>query len=282
MIFWIASYPKSGNTWIRTLISAYYYSKDGDFKNGECLKFIDQFPQRKYFKDFYYKKDLPGDVAKYWGKAQDLINKENKIKFFKTHSALVKLGDYEFTNIRRSIGCIYIIRDPRNVITSLSNHFELNHEDALKFMLNDKKFTFDQNLQNDFSDFQFISSWKKNYKSWKNNSFIPVKLVKYEDLLEKTFSTFEDIIIFINKTCTFKKKFDRNRAKKAINTTSFDKLKKLEKNYGFLESVTSKKNQKKIPFFFQGPKNDWKVNFDENFKIKINGIFKDDIKIFNY
>ena len=33
MIFWIASYPKSGNTWLRTLISAYYYSKDGNFSN---------------------------------------------------------------------------------------------------------------------------------------------------------------------------------------------------------------------------------------------------------
>ena len=34
MIFWIASYPKSGNTWLRTLISSYYYSKDGVFNEN--------------------------------------------------------------------------------------------------------------------------------------------------------------------------------------------------------------------------------------------------------
>ena len=51
MIFWIASYPKSGNTWLRALISSYYYSKDGVF-NQDLLKKIDQFPTKKYFKGF--------------------------------------------------------------------------------------------------------------------------------------------------------------------------------------------------------------------------------------
>ena len=44
MIFWIASYPKSGNTWLRALIATYYYSNDGIFNDG-LLKKIDQFPQ---------------------------------------------------------------------------------------------------------------------------------------------------------------------------------------------------------------------------------------------
>lgn len=45
MIFWIASYPKSGNTWLRALISAYYYSQDGVF-NQNILKNIGQFPEK--------------------------------------------------------------------------------------------------------------------------------------------------------------------------------------------------------------------------------------------
>ncbi len=53
MIFWIASYPKSGNTWLRALISTYYYSEDGNF-NQKLLKKIDQFPTKKYFKEFNY------------------------------------------------------------------------------------------------------------------------------------------------------------------------------------------------------------------------------------
>ena len=48
MIFWIASYPKSGNTWLRTLISTYYYSEDGNFKDI-LLKKIKQFPVKEFF-----------------------------------------------------------------------------------------------------------------------------------------------------------------------------------------------------------------------------------------
>ena len=41
MIFWIASYPKSGNTWLRALISAYYFTRDGFFSNDRILENID-------------------------------------------------------------------------------------------------------------------------------------------------------------------------------------------------------------------------------------------------
>ena len=51
MIIWLASYPKSGNSWIRSIISSLVYSDDGIF-NFKLLKKIDQFPEKKYFKDF--------------------------------------------------------------------------------------------------------------------------------------------------------------------------------------------------------------------------------------
>ena len=73
MIFWIASYPKSGNTWLRALISTYYFSKDGAFDES-LLKKIDQFPTRKYFSDFEYNQKVIGDTCKYWIKAQEKIN----------------------------------------------------------------------------------------------------------------------------------------------------------------------------------------------------------------
>ena len=55
MIFWIASYPKSGNTWLRALISTYFFSKDGIF-NQNLLKNIDQFPTSNYFEEFDHDK----------------------------------------------------------------------------------------------------------------------------------------------------------------------------------------------------------------------------------
>ena len=69
MIIWISSYPKSGNTWLRTLISAYYYSEDGFFKE-ELLKNITQFPDKFYFKDFDYNPSIVADTSKFWIEAQ--------------------------------------------------------------------------------------------------------------------------------------------------------------------------------------------------------------------
>ena len=126
MIIWIASYPKSGNTWLRSLISSYYFSKDGSFDQNN-LKLIDQFPNYKYLKNFKYEKNNPGDTAKFWIEAQKKINFEKKIRFFKTHSFLGSFNNYEFTNSENTLGAIYIVRDPRNVITSLKNHFNLNY-----------------------------------------------------------------------------------------------------------------------------------------------------------
>ena len=82
MIFWIASYPKSGNTWLRALLSSYYYSKDGFF-NQKFLKKIDQFPQKSYFKNFRYDPKIITDTSKFWIKAQERINQDKKIKFLK-------------------------------------------------------------------------------------------------------------------------------------------------------------------------------------------------------
>ena len=86
MIFWIASYPKNGNTWLRSLLSAYYFTKDGNFTNDKILKNIPQFPEKKYFVNFNYDKSIPISTTQFWIKAQELINKEKKIKFFKTHN----------------------------------------------------------------------------------------------------------------------------------------------------------------------------------------------------
>ena len=51
-----------------------------------------------------------------------------------------------------------------------------------------------------YSDFQFISSWSTNYKSWRIQKEIPIKIIRYEDLLKETYVVFKDVIEFINKT----------------------------------------------------------------------------------
>ena len=281
MIFWITSYPKSGNTWLRALLSSYYYSDDGIF-NQNLLSKIRQFPDKKYFKNFNYNPKIITDTSKYWIKAQEKINEDKSVKFFKTHNILGSIENNQFTNKENTIGAIYIVRDPRNIITSLQNHYELSFDESLKFILSEKKYIYDYHVKNDYSDFQFISSWEKNYQSWFKQNYFPVKFIKYEDLQSKTFEIFEDLIKFIEKVTDSKKLFNKQKAINSIDSTKFDKMKQMEINHGFLESVLSKNNTKKIPFFHLGPTNDWKNIFDEENKKKLTSIFEVNLKELNY
>jgi len=283
MIFWIASYPKSGNTWLRTLISSYYYSKDGIYSDN-IIKRIGQFPEKRHFTEFKYDKNIITDTSRLWIKAQQKINQDKQLRFFKTHNAFGALNNQKFTDRENSIGCIYIVRDPRNIITSLKNHYEMNDEQALKWMANEKQFIYDvQNLEKDgYSDFQFISSWETNYKSWTVQKQIPIKFVKYENLLNETYMVFKDIVEFINNLTGINKKIDRERLKNSVQSTSFNKLKNNEKKHGFSEAILSKKTNKKIPFFFLGPENDWRKVLSDDLKTKLNETYKKNLKELSY
>tara|TARA_B100000787_G_scaffold63912_1_gene46952 strand:+ start:101 stop:955 length:855 start_codon:yes stop_codon:yes gene_type:complete len=283
MILWIASYPKSGNTWLRSLLSAYYSSEDGVF-NQAILKNIGQFPEKRHFASFDYNSKDVTDTTRFWIKAQEKINEDKKLRFFKTHNIFGAVNNHKFTNKKNSAGCIYIVRDPRNVITSLKNHYELSYDESLKWMTNSKKFIYDvENVKQDgYSDFQFISSWSTNYKSWKIQKEIPVKIIRYEDLLKETYVVFKDIIEFTNKILNIKKKIDRNKIKNSVSSTFFDKLKNEEKKNGFIEAVSSKKNKEKIPFFYLGPDNDWKKILDKGQQSEFTDIFKEDLKELGY
>jgi len=284
MIFWIASYPKSGNTWLRSLISTYYFTKDGEY-NEKLLKKIDQFPTRKYFLDFDYDPKIPGDTCKYWIKAQEKLNLDKKLKFFKTHNAFGKVNNFDFTNSENSTGCIYIVRDPRNVITSVMNHYELDEDRAFNWMTNEKQYIYDVEKVNQvgYSDFQFISSWDLNYKSWKVQKKVRTKFIRYEDLSNQTFYVFKEIIEFINQIIKSNEKINLEKIKRTLRSTSFSKMQKKELENGFSEAINSQKNKnKKIVFFNLGPDNDWKKILNEKLKNKLNKKYEKQLEELSY
>ena len=283
MIFWISSYPKSGNTWLRFLIASYYYTKDGFFDEN-VLKYIDQFPQKIFFKGFNYDSKTPTGTTKFWIKAQEKINQDKKIKFFKTHNIFGSVNNFHFTNRENSIGCVYIVRDPRNVITSLKNFYEMNDNKAFKFITSKNQYIYDIHkfAENGYSDFQFISSWEINYESWKFQKTIPVKVIRYEDLLNQTYSVANEVISFINQITGNKEKISKNKIVNAVSSTSFSKLKGKEEKEGFSEAPKSRVNDSKIPFFNLGPKNKWKTILNDDLKNKLNEVFKKKLEELDY
>jgi len=280
MIIWLASYPKSGNTWLRALLSSYLYSQDGKF-DFDLLYKIDSFPSERFFKNYPDKFERPEDTAKYWLTEQEKINQSKNITFFKTHNALCKINENRFTNSENTLGAIYIIRDPRNIITSIAHHYQISKEDALNFMMDEKKGIFSK-VDNRYIAFQLLFSWILNQKSWVENKNFPVLTIRYEDLQSETFTTFKKVLDFINNLTNSKKSIDRDKAKEAIRNCDFEKLKKLEKEKGFAESITKKGSDEKIPFFNLGTDNNYKNLLDSKLLNKMNELFQTELVKYNY
>ncbi len=280
MIIWIASYPKSGNTWLRALLVSYYFTNEGSFSLS-LLDKIDAFPSDKFFKEYNDQFSKVEDTSKYWIKEQEKINKKNKITFLKTHSAICKINGNSFTNKENSIGAIYIVRDPRNVITSVSNHYQISIEDAFQFMKDEKRGIINKN-DGRYLGFQAVWSWSINQKTWVENNLFPVLVIKYEDLLKETYNTLRKVIEFINKISNSSKIFNKSKGKNSIKNTSFEKLQRMENDNGFAEAMNKKGTNKKIKFFNLGQKNNYKNLLSQDLIIKMNEFYKEEIIKFNY
>ena len=285
MIIWLASYPKSGNTWLRFFILSLLMGKKTDL-NLNHLRAIANYPDKSHFKGLISDYLNLDEVAKNWINSQSKINVDKNLRFFKTHNMLGKFKNYPFTDKNNTIATIHIVRDPRNVITSLKNHYNLsNYNDARKFLFfkNQILSLSDQEKEKYLNKEkyplpQFIGSWQTHYLSWKNMK-INYLLVKYEDLLNKPIEEFTKISNFIGEIV--QNKFTDENVTDAIRSSSFDNLKKMEDKHGFTESSVNKDGEKNR-FFFLGPKNDWKNILDQRTITEINVEFNTEMKELGY
>ncbi len=279
MIIWLASYPKSGNTWLRSIISALMYTDDGFF-NFELIRKIPQFPVEKDFKDFTNNFSDINEIKKYWIPAQDKINLDGKIKFYKTHHLNVKLNEYNFTDPKNTCATIYIVRDPRNLINSISNHFGKSHEESKSFLTTTRVLGAKKKEEGKTGHVvTLLGNWGEHYNFWKKGSknFL---LVKYEDLLEDTESELKKIILFLRNF--LKININEKKMNNIIKTTSFDSLKKMEFEGLFKENVINYTTKKKVNFFNQGPKNKWQNTLDFKIQKELESKFEKEMKELKY
>ena len=89
------------------------------------------------------------EISKNWINVQKKLNSNKKLRFYKTHNTLCRIDNNSFTDQNNTLGTIYISRDPRNVITSVKNHFNFNsYKEAKEFMFDEKRVIFYQILKN--------------------------------------------------------------------------------------------------------------------------------------
>jgi len=277
MIIWIASYPKSGNTWLRSIITSLLYTTDGIF-DFKLIKKIKQFPTRNQFQDFTKNFNDINEISKFWLLAQDKINLTEEIKFFKTHNLNCAVNKNSFTNKSHTLGTIYVVRDPRNLVNSIKNHYNKGNDEEAKNFLISKKILSRVPKDNEADIATLLGSWSDHYNFWtKRNSNL--LLIKYEDLILDTKKELERIIIYLKKFMTVE--INPEKIKNILSTTSFDHLKNLENKGLFNENVyDSKKN--KIRFFNKGPSNDWTKVLDKKIQNDIEKIFYKEMKELGY
>ena len=270
MIVWLASYPKSGNTLIRSLLSAYFFSKDGKFEFDQ-LKNIKTFPRIGFFENLGIDLKDENEILKNYINAQKAINsdKEKKIIFLKTHSSYCKINNFPFTDSENTLGAIYIVRDPRNIVNSLSNHFSKNISSAVDNLLGDMYL-----MEKGTNCRTHIGKWNFHYNSWKNFPNKKFLFLKYEDLTNNKKVIFEKILNFLEMLTKSKFPLDNNKINNVISTTDFNNVKRMENIQGFHEASKNTTSGKVNSFFNLGPNNDWKKLLSKNLKEKIEKTYK--------
>ncbi len=287
-IFWISSYPKSGNTLVRAIISALFFSKDGKFQLNQ-LNHTSQFEKRdrldlikKINNEDFLNLDQLKILSKYWLVLQKKENMkiDRGFGFIKSHSNYVSIINNWFTNSENTAGYIYVVRDPRDVAISWSKHANLNYDESINFMLNFNSCIewaqTNSKLPDNIKPKTFLSSWDEHVLSWTNNDLeVPKLILKYEDLVYKKEKTIKIIIKFFEESYNVNFSLSAEIIKNIIESTSFKELKLQENNHGFAEAMSG-------AFFREGKKNQWKNELNNQQIIRLENKFRDFMNKFGY
>jgi hypothetical protein len=288
MIIWLASYPKSGNTWLRAILYRILIKNNNlqDTWLSNLSKSVDTYPRIKHFhnlnsllvkeNDFQNK----NEIIKNWNKSQKKLNLDKKLRLLKTHNMLCSINidqhNHNFTDENNTLGVIHVVRDPRNVITSLKNHFFLqSYNEALKIITN-------KNIWGGMRNGEiphFISSWEHHFESW---NLFPKNyiLFKYEDILNNPKKQIYRLIEYLQKF--FQIDHNKKTIDHIISDTNFENLKNLEKKGNFKENSVNFQTNEKATFFNLGPKNNYKELLNKEIIDEIEKKFQNSMKKLNY
>ena len=247
---WLASYPKSGNTWIRVILEN-LLSEDLEPVDINQLELTHIASSREIFDR--YSGTNSSDLSKnevfnlrphvY----RNLSKSTNDKLFIKAHDAWqLTLEEEELFPKEITHGVLYLIRNPLDVAVSYSFHNSISIDESIK-RINNPRNTLASAKTKIFSQLeQNLFSWSDHVRSWTEKSNHRLHIIKYEDLISNTFQTIAKALSFLEIG------YDSQNLTQAVNNSSFRHLQKQEKETGFKE-----KPQTKSQFFRNGTCNNW-------------------------
>jgi Sulfotransferase domain len=249
-IVWLASYPKSGNTWTRAFLHNLVHVTSGQTQ-VQHINELTQFSMGLAGKAFY--EDILGFkvtdehrdqiAATRVRLQQQIADTVDGLAFVKTHQALVIDRGHITINFSVTAGAIYIVRNPLDVVISYAHHLG-QPVDSVIDLMNLK------NAETSITDKQvneIYGSWSQHVLSWTRKPHPAIYVMRYEDMLaepQKTFGALARHLLF--------KPTDAQLAE-AIDRSSFEKLREQEEKAGFRE-----RSEKAERFFRDGRAGQWK------------------------
>lgn len=246
-LWWIASYPKSGNTWVRMFLNAYLSGFPVDFNTAFQYAMSDlhgppyqaasvtELSKLSVRQQFYYRTAALMNI---------LAISPCKDVCLKTHHAMAAVEDIPLIPEKVSSGAIYIIRDPRDVAISFADHMGTSINAAIEALNN-----IQQSAEKD--DTKLISillTWSKHVESWTiKNKKVPTTCVRYEDMLDDTENQFVRILNGLGFS-----NINEGRFQFALKQTEFSNMQRLEEKIEFKEKGKGEK------FFRKGTAGQWK------------------------
>ncbi|MCH6258785.1 sulfotransferase domain-containing protein [Puniceicoccaceae bacterium K14] len=248
-VYWLASYPKSGNTWVRAFLASYLF-RMGQGVDINALPFGPLISQREFIDDWLGMEsaDMPDEeVDRYRPEIHSrLVESDLEYPIYKTHER------YRLTCDGRAIfpkegtrGVVLVVRDPRDIAHSLANHLQTSIEGAIEVM-NTSSFVLDGRSDSVFGKFpEETGSWTEHANSWLS---APLRrhIIRYEDMILDPIEAFSSLLDFLE--CPLQPSV----LKGAIENTQFEMLKRQEASKGF-----NGKNPNVRNFFKSGEAGVW-------------------------
>lgn len=249
-IVWLASYPKSGNTWLRAFLANLLADRRTPLEPSELREYGDAEALAPRFTELAGKSSTTlqaEELAALRMQVHDLIAQRARgTRLVKTHNFNGSFDGHPLVNWRVSAGAIYVVRNPLDVAISMTRHFGLAVDDAIE-RLGDERVA---SINDESFVSHFIGSWSTHVKSWADMAVrAPGKVIvlRYEDLLEKPEKYFARAAKLVGLG------HDKGRIGRAVRHANFQTLAALEKKHGFVEAV-----DEKTAFFNKGCANQWR------------------------